>query len=384
MTLLRNQVQFEKNREAKLVKLTWALQAAIISKDEEIKNDERTTAEMNDLRNKMEDSTISTQLDVVIAQKEALASIDRYQMANLNEILDASQSILSETRSLMSLIEETLSQVLPLNAGDKVYDFSSLTKLENVWKSASDKVDNNEIRMKELKAKYDSDRLNKLMLLGEPIPDSLQNAAKRVESRALAAASSANVFGTESSIVPSNQAGGQIVPVRQVDELTTKDEGEIAGVLAAAVGKAAVASGKASFFGIKALFETFKAEEVTQVTGEVVKSSSDISKVSSGLSQSVKNVSGGDYKNVVNDDLKNGFKSTGDTLGAIGKVGQVFANKVTTVNSASQANEALKETSNDIVEAFNAVTALSKKLLTRKGDSPPTENGPPLPPAEKM
>ena len=342
---------------------------------------------MNDLRNKMEDSTISAQLDVVIAQKEALASIDRYQMANLNEILDASQSILSETRSLLSLIEVTLSQVVPLNAGDKVYDFSSLTKLENVWKSASDKVDNNEIRMKELKAKFDSDRLNKLMLLGEPVPDSLQYAANQVEKRALAAASSANVFGTENSIVPSmgNQAGGQIVPVRQIDELTTKDEGEIAGVLAAAVGKAAVASGKASFFGIKALFETFKTEEVTQVTGEVVKSSSDISKVSSGLSESVKNVSsGGDLKNVVNDDLKSGFKSTGDTLGAIGKVGQVFANKVTTVNSASQANEALRETSNDIVEAFNAVSALSKKLLKKKGDSPPSDNGPPLPPAEKM
>ncbi len=366
LVLLRNQVQFEKNRENKLTKLTWALQAAIISKDEEVKNDERTTAEMTDLRNKMEDSTISTQLDVVIAQKEALTSIDRCQLANLNEILQETQHILQGTRSLMKLIEETLSQVLPLTAGDKIYDFSHLTKLENVWKSASELIDTNEVRMREMKVKFDNDRLNKFVLLGEPIPESLQNAAKRVEKRSLKA--SANAMGTESGIVPSfeQQTSSQIValngipPVKQVEELESKDEGEIAGVLAMAVGKAAVASAKASVFGIRALFETFNSEEVSQVTGQVVKSSSQISKVSAG------------------GDLKSGIKSTGDTLDAIGKVGQVVANKVSSVDSGAKANVAWQETSNDIVEAFNAVTALSRKLLNKKDG-----NGPTFPPVGK-
>lgn len=393
------------------MKLVWTLQAAKIAKQEDILADDKTTAEMMELRTKMEDSTISSQLDVVIAQKQALGAIDRCQMDDLNELISETRSILKETRSTIKLIEETLDRVVPLTAGEKVFDFSDLTNLENVWKKSSDDMDRSEVRVRVLKEKYDSNRLNKLMLLGEPIPPSLEPVAKKIEAAedveetpiAVAVAevvasseidqssstnieqsseiisSSTEIVSSSTEIIPSE---GKITvspvskvtpPVNTVNELSTKDEKELVGVIATSVGKAAIASARAGVFGIKAILETLNEDEVTTIAKGAIEKSKDISKVSSGLTESVKKMnsvkSKDDLKFVVDSDLKDGIKSTGDTLSDFGKAGKAIVNKVGSASSASQVSKSLQETSDDLVQAFNAVTALSMKSLKQNKGS---------------
>ncbi len=328
------------------------------------------------LRNKMEDSTIASQLDVVIAQKHALGAIKRCQVDDLNEILDEVQSIVGDTRALITLVTETLGGVVPLVAGNSDSDsgwggggggvlddnFSKLENLQNVWEDASDGIEKSELRMKALKEKYDNNRLNKLILLGEPIPPSLQEGGVKDSSEITMSApfSSKEVHSSSSQIVKSS---------KNID-LSTKDEKELVGVLALSVGKAAFASAKAGLFGLKALLETMSDEEVSGITEDALKKSAGISKVSSGLAESVESIRFMKYdddlkKVAINNDLKSGIESTGETLKGFGKAGKTIVNKVSSASSASQASNALKETSEDLIQAFNAVTALSMKSIEK-------------------
>lgn len=380
-SLLLSQIEFENERETSLINLIWTLQSAKLSREEDIGADEKTTAEMIELRNKMDDSTISSQLDVVIAQKQALAAINICQVDDLNGILDEAQSIVRETRALITLLELTLNRVVPLTAGDKVFEFSDLEKLQSVWKDASDVIDKTELRMQALKERYDNDRLNKLVLLGEPVPSSLQKVATKIEVEMKEENFLDSDESSETTIISSpqkiNASASQIIPSSNninspTLDLSAKNEKELVGLLAMSVGKAAIASAKAGVFGIKAVLETISDEEVTGFTEEAIKKSAGITKVSSGLTESMKSVnsmkSKDDLKNVVNSDLKSGIESTGETLNAFGKAGQTIVNKVTSASSASHASDALKETSDDLIQAFNAVTALSMKSLKQNPD----------------
>ena len=234
--------------------------------------------------------------------------------------------------------------------------------------------------MKAMKDKYNNDRLSKLMLLGEPVPSSLEPLAKNIEAKKVA---DSQALSYENKVLESAQENGNFISSGQQassaivaksnEDFSAKDESELVGVLAMSVGKAAIASAKVGVFGIKALLETLSEEEVTKVTGQAVEKSSGIAKVSSGLTESVKKMnaikSKDDLKNVVNDDLKSGIQATGETFNAFGEAGKVFANKVGSATSASQAADALKETSDDLIQAFNAVTALSLKTLQKKKDN---------------
>jgi len=309
-SLLESADELERKRENQLLQLISSLKAAMIVKQKDIQQDETTTAEMEELRSKLDDGSISSQLDVVIAKKQALTSIDCSQLEDLNKFLSEAKSVLLDTRSRIYEIEETRKCLnVPLQVGNASYDFTQLEKMEDLWMRATDAVEESGHRIEAIMERYDTDRLNRTILLGGEIPPSLEALSAKVESQ------------TDMFKVEKVNTGAQI-------KVNEKNEKELIGSVADSIGKAALGSAKAGVLGLKAFFETLGDKEVTKVTNEGLKKALDLSKLSS---------------NVVNDDLKGGLKATGDTMGSV-----------------PQASDVLTETSNDTLKPKSKDDSTSK------------------------
>lgn len=364
-------MDFEKNRETQLQKLAWTIQTSRNAKFEDVKANDKTIKEMTQLSEHVVDEAIVSKLEVVIAQKQAVGAIDRCQLDDLNDMTAEIQSILKQMMGSICLIEEALTTTVPAPVTSTDVDYSVLIELENVWKEASESITEIVARMDKLKDRYDMDRLSKLILLGEPIPPSLSVKAKKSEDNE--GVLEIEDLATTESFMRNMDSGKNVsVNIKDISErnLDVKDEKELVKMLAKSVGKVAVASAKIGIFGFKAILETLSEEEVSSVTSKALEKSSGIGKVTTGLKESIKNMnnmeSENDLKSVIDEDLKNGLKSTGETLRTFGEAGSLIVKKVGSTSSGSLATSAVKQSSDDLIKAFNVVTALSRKTLLKR------------------
>ncbi len=363
-------MDFEKNREAQLQKLAWTIQTSRNAKFEDVNANDKTIKEMTQLSEHVVDEAIVSKLEVVIAQKQALGAIDRCQLDDLNDMTAEIQSILKQMKGSICLIEEALTTAVPAPVTSTDVDYSVLIELENVWKEASESITEIVARLEKLKDRYDMDRLSKLILLGEPIPPSLHVKAKKSEDKE--GVLEIEDLATESFMRNMNSGKNVSVNIKDISEsnLDVKDEKELVKLLAKSVGKVAVASAKIGIFGFKAILETLSEEEVSNVASKALEKSSGIGKVTTCLKESIKNMnnmeSENDLKSIIDDDLKNGLKSTGETLRTFGEAGSLIVKKVGSTSSGSLATSAVKQSSDDLIKAFNVVTALSRKTLLKR------------------
>jgi hypothetical protein len=380
-TLLQTQLQFERQREEQLLKLINTIHRAQKSKRIEIDTEKRTIAEMLLLK-KMENQSMASKLDVLMAQKKALGVLDQCQLDDLTDLLEESMSTLTQVQSSIELthsfMNDTVMSPLSIKGSGKHDDATTtaatetLLKLEKKWKDTSDGIAIAEARFEQMKETYDSDRLNKLLLLGESIPSSLEPVAKKINSENQSAANIVQAKMKQNTLnIDSNTVSSYVnASILSVADLESKNEKELVGMLAESMEQAIVASAKAGVFGIKALIETFNEEEVSEVTSKVFEKPSVTKDSTKMIEFKDKDAAPLEINNDLKsmNDLKDGIESTRHALSALGRAGLLIAKKLGSASSTSQATDALRESSGDLIQAFNAVTAISKKRLLNKSN----------------
>jgi len=318
--LLVSQVELEKNRLEKISELKTCLEGAITRKSTEIASEENITQEMLMVRSKLKTGNISNQLDLLIEEKKQLAKFEQAQLEDLKAFVATTESILANTRFRAQAIENALRNVRPVAIklpGEAQYDFSEFRQLESMWDEAAKTAEEENGSIVSLKKKFDEEFLNKIILLGEEIPEYLQKAATDLQIQQLAKA----------QVQQKNNA------IQQNQGVATKkeqNEYELLGMVAKNVGKAAFDSAKAGVFGIKAVIDSVNEKEVSEKLKSTAKKELDE-----------------------------------ESLKAIGEAGRSIANHLGQSESAAQASDALKDTSEDLGSAFKALGALGKKAAGR-------------------
>lgn len=326
--LLISQFNIESSREEKIAALKSSLEGATERKTAEIIVEDNITAEMVVVRSKLKTGNISNQLDALIEEKGQLAKFEQAQLEDLEAFVSTTEVILEDTKNRAQTIDKAIGnlQAVAITQPEQAqYDFTELRELETMWEEAAktSEAENRSIAI--LKKKFDDEFLNKLMLLGEEVPEYLKKAANDLEiqqQNTIAETRASNsILRSESSIQPAN-------------DVDAKDEKELWSILAKSLGSAAIDSAKAGVLGIRAVIDTVKEKEVSE-------------KLKSTTSK----------KELDEESLK-----------AIGDAGRNIANNVGKTESAAQAQASLKDTSNDLGSAFKALGALGKKAAGRIKD----------------
>jgi len=330
--LLASQVKIEAGREESIISLISALEGAIKRKTGEIETEENITGDMVVVRSKLKTGNISNQLDQLIEQKRAAAVFDQAQLSDLKDFAMAAETVLQDTKARAIKIQQALANITAVDvtqAGNVQYDFEELSALESTWDAAAKSSDAENKKLAALRVKFDDELLNKVLLLGEEVPEYLRAVAngmaikkvgmEQVQERQRSMA--ANADKLESAIRSAPEA----------DDMNAKDDYELLGIVAKSLSNAAIDSAKAGVFGMKAVYDTVNDKGVA----EQLKTSTS-------------------SKELKEDSLKAFSKATNTIASNVGKTA-----------SASQANDALKEGANDLGSAFKAFAALGKKNLDR-------------------
>jgi len=339
-SLLASQVQIEASREEKIRALRSELEGAIVRKNSEIEKEDKITAEMMEVRSKLKTGNISKQLDELIVQKRQVAEFDQAQLKDLIDFVQAAETILQDTTDRTNRIQMALgniSDVDILRPSAATYDFSEFEELERMWDEAAKNAEAENSKIIQLKSKFDDELLNKVLLLGEEIPEYLKAAATRVAIKKEAAAQVAQVvqqreISSKAASYVEASSEKSIQAFSDSDTMDTKDDYELFGIVAKSLSSAAIDSAKAGVFGLKAVFETVQEKDFSE------KMPSD--------------------KDLEEDQLK-----------AIGNASKTIASNVRNTASATQANQALRETGNDLGSVFRAISALGKHAVERLNNS---------------
>jgi hypothetical protein len=309
------------------------LEEAISQKKALIESEDKITNEMMEVRSKLKAGNISSQLDVLIEQKRQVATFEQAQLDDLMGFMTSTQTILQDTKDRQTTIQTVLDNVRDVDVkqpGQSGYDFSELAKLGEIWEKAAQNAEAENIKILQLKNKFDDELLNKVLLLGDEVPEYLQAAASRLAIRKEAAAQVAKqrelakqATSTSINMSPSIESSK--------DNFESKDDYELLGIVAKSLSSAAIDSAKAGVFGIRAVLDTVKEKEVTQ-------------------------------KMPTEKDLEQ------DSVRALSEAGKTIVDNVSKSESAAQANNALKETGADLGFAFKAISALGKKAAERLKD----------------
>jgi len=331
-SLLKSQIKIEKNREEKIESLMKSLEDAISKKTSLIETEDKITKEMMEVRSKLKTGNISKQLDTLIDQKRQVAEFEQAQLEDLTGFLNSALIILQDTRDRVITIQNAIENIRNVNVkqpGEVVYDFSEFEKLEQVWEDAANNAEAENIKVLQLKNKFDDEFLKKVLLLGDEVPEYLQAAASRLAIRKEAAAQVAQQ--REKSKETSPIIASLPISETSPDSFEAKDDYELLGIVAKSLSSAAIDSAKAGVFGIKAVIDTVKEKEVTQ-------------------------------------NLPTEKDLEENSIKAISEAGKTIASSMSKSESAAQANNALRETGNDLGFAFKAISALGKKAAERLRD----------------
>ena len=256
--LLISQFNIESSREEKIAALKSSLEGATERKTAEIIVEDNITAEMVVVRSKLKTGNISNQLDALIEEKGQLAKFEQAQLEDLEAFVSTTEVILEDTKNRAQTIDKAIGnlQAVAITQPEQAqYDFTELRELETMWEEAAktSEAENRSIAI--LKKKFDDEFLNKLMLLGEEVPEYLKKAANDLEiqqQNTIAETRASNsILRSESSIQPAN-------------DVDAKDEKELWGILAKSLGSAAIDSAKAGVLGIRAVIDTVKEKEVSE------------------------------------------------------------------------------------------------------------------------
>jgi hypothetical protein len=333
--LLTSQANVESNRLEKISVLKSSILEAIESKTAEIKSEETITEEMVVVRSKLKTGNISNQLDALIEEKRQVSTFEQAQLEDLNDFVSTIEEILNNTQARKTCIDyviENLKAVTINQATAVEYDFSDFHQLETMWEDAAVTSEAENVRIAAIKRKFDDEFLNKLMLLGDPVPVFLEKTANELELKKLAQISAQELRSNAATIgATSNEAGS----IEVTNDVNSKGEYELLGMFAKSLSSAAVDSAKAGVLGIKAVIDTANKEELPQK----LKSTTSMKKMDE------------------------------ESLKAIGEAGRSIANNVGKSETAAQANSALKDTSEDLGSAFKALGALGKKAVERIKDN---------------
>lgn len=329
-SLLASQVKIEKNREERIAPLMADLEEAISQKKALIEMEDKITTDMIEVRSKLKAGNISSQLDGLIDQKRQVAAFEQAQLDDLMGFLTSAQTILQDTKDRRTTIEAVLDNVRDVDvkkSGDAGYDLSELEKLEEIWEKAAKNAEAENIKILKLKNKFDDELLNKVLLLGDEVPEYLQAAASRLAIRKEAAAQVAKQRELANQATSSSIKSSPSIESSK-DNFESKDDYELLGIVAKSLSSAAIDSAKAGVFGIRAVLDTVKEREATQKMPT--------------------------EKDVEQDSMK-----------ALGEEGKTIVSSVSKSESATQANNALKETGTDLGFAIKAISALGKKAAER-------------------
>ena len=332
--LLLSQVQIESDKMEKMRALKCGLEEAIQSKSSEIKSEEGITAEMVEVRSKLKTGNISKQLDALIDEKRQLATFEQTQLDDLKAFVVTADSIIDNTKIRSQEIQKVIDNVNAIDIkqpGDVKYDFSNFVELEMMWEKAATDAENENVTILKLKKNFDQVLLNKIILLGEEVPEYLTIAASdlAIQKEAQVQGQELRNTANQRGIVKSSSHSES--SIQHVDSMDAKGEYELLGVVASSLGHAALDTAKAGVLGVKAVIDTVNEIEVT----EKLKSSAA------------------------------GKQFDQNSLKAIGDAGRAIANNVGKAASASHASDALKDTSNDLGSVFKALGALGKKAAER-------------------
>lgn len=332
--LLLSQVQIESDKMEKMRALKCGLEEAIQSKSSEIKSEEGITAEMVEVRSKLKTGNISKQLDALIDEKRQLATFEQTQLDDLKAFVVTADSIIDNTKIRSQEIQKAIDNVNAIDIkqpGDVKYDFSNFVELEMMWEKAATDAENDNVTILKLKKNFDQVLLNKIILLGEEVPEYLTIAANdlAIQKEAQVQGQELRNTANQRGIVKSSSHSES--SIQHGDTMDAKGEYELLGVVASSLGHAALDSAKAGVLGVKAVIDTVNEKEVT----EKLKSSAA------------------------------GKQFDQNSLKAIGDAGRAIASNVGKAASASHASDALKDTSNDLGSVFKALGALGKKAAER-------------------
>lgn len=239
--LLSAQLKIEKSREQNIMTLKISLDEAIERKVFDIAEEDRVNAEMSKVRTQVKPGNISTQLDDLIVQKAKIAELEQGMLTDLKEFVQSAAKILDDTRSRSEMIETALGNVRRIDIAKSTYDFTELCTLELMWEEAAVSAEAENSKIIELKNKFDDELLNKVLILGEPVPDALKAALARLQIR--------KIGGKET--------GYALIKKVQKD-INSMDEKELLGAAATALSKSALDSTRAGVYGVRAIVDTIQ------------------------------------------------------------------------------------------------------------------------------
>ena len=339
-SLLASQVKVEESRDEKIRALRSELEGAIVRKNTEIEKEDKITLEMLEVRSKLKTGNISKQLDELIMQKRQVAEFDQAQLKDLINFVQTAETILQDTTDRTKRIQTALGNINDVDVLKPIaatYDFSEFEELERMWDEAAKNAEAENVKILQLKSKFDDELLNKVLLLGEEIPEYLKAAATRLAITREATAQVAQVAQQREISSKAASYGGaysekSIQPFSNSDNMDLKDDYELLGIVAKKTFSAAIDSAKFGVFGLKAAFETVQEKDVS----EKMPSEKELEE---------------------------------DQSEAIGSAGKTITSNVRNTESATQANKALRETGDDLGSVFKAISALGKHAVERLNNS---------------
>lgn len=357
--MLQAEINLESQREAQIMELIESLKDLIASKEDDIKYAEDIDEQMVALRSKLRPGSGPDQLELLLEQKRSVVAIEKGLLEILNQCLDEMDSVLADTCSRAARIEEAKEQLVPPELkSDSAYEWTDIENIDKLLEEAAENVVASEARVLQLRQRIDEALLDKSKVEGQQIPENLRNKQ----------------FGLAVKKLTAGALATKDHDVVTYSDLENRDESELLGVLGGALGNTAQGAAKAAIFGLKAIFDTVTDHEVSEATNEVFKKSSAISKGILNSSGAVKRMKS--TKDLTeNEVLKDSTKSTEEVLDAVGKTGKVIVSNVGKKDSAQEATNALKETTQDLLSTFNAVSALTTKYLQKKRNKENKKSG---------
>lgn len=243
--LLSTQLSTEIQREQEILALKAQLEKTISSKREDILAEEKITAEMVTVRSKLKPGNFAFQLDDLVEQKTIVAEYDNAQLNDLVDFVNTIEKILVDTKNRKESIEAAVSSITYVDiASDRVaktnFDFSKLEALERMWDDAAIKTEAENEKINQLKSKFDEEFINKIIILGEEIPEYLKSAATRLEIKKITAVKEERMATS----------------IRLREDFDSKNEYELLRLVAKGLSNAAIDSSKAAIYGVKAVIDT--------------------------------------------------------------------------------------------------------------------------------
>jgi len=358
---LEFEIKMEARRQSEISGLLSTLTYAKYTLLTEIASEEAITAEMQTVRSKLKPGTIASQLQTILERKIKVTSIDRQLVDDLTACVMELESIYKESQNRASKMENTLRNfVLPDVKTGVIAEWSSIEAMEQMLEEAAEDAYVCQAKISSICDQINGALVAKNTVLGLDVPASLTKVAQKLRGKQNVAA----LTGTEATA---------IAPVVGLSDLQNSPDEEVLSVLSKSASTAALSGGKTVIYGLKSILDSVTDNQVAAATSSAIEKSSGIAKGLTNISLAAQGKTGGGVANTIDnikdlaqgEEVKSTFRSTVETLGALGQAGKAIANGIWDTESTMQSTQAAKEAGQSLWTAANAVAVLGSKQVAK-------------------